>query len=209
MLSFPIPVSGLEPKKIYWFVVTAIIMILLFLAKPLWAYINSHEIPSVSPQILNTYDPAHIVILYRHAERCDRSFHPCYANQGGITIQGTQSASKMGEKVSNSFNGHYEIMSSDALRTRQTAHFFAEGKAVEIDSKLNDKQCNDAQYQHFLSAIQHNNKNMKIIFTHSTCLNYFANRFANEDFDADYLSNLVIDITDPQHVRVIGSLVLN
>ncbi|ECX4462886.1 histidine phosphatase family protein, partial [Salmonella enterica subsp. enterica serovar Agona] len=65
-----------------------------------------------------------VIFLFRHGERCDRSDMPCYSDKSGITITGTEKAQQEGIKFATIFS-EYDIYSSNAVRTIQTAKFFS------------------------------------------------------------------------------------
>ena len=41
-----------------------------------------------------------VVVLFRHAERCDRSTNQCLSDKTGITVKGTQDARELGNAFS-------------------------------------------------------------------------------------------------------------
>lgn len=40
-----------------------------------------------------------VVVLFRHAERCDRSTNQCLSDKTGITVKGTQDARELGNAL--------------------------------------------------------------------------------------------------------------
>lgn len=84
-----------------------------------------------------------VIFLFRHGERCDRSDMPCYSDKSGITITGTEKAQQEGIKFATIFS-EYDIYSSNAVRTIQTAKFFSGKEPVVMDS-LSD--CNNDLYK--------------------------------------------------------------
>lgn len=74
-----------------------------------------------------------VIFLFRHGERCDRSDMPCYSDKSGITITGTEKAQQEGIKFATIFS-EYDIYSSNAVRTIQTAKFFSGKEPVVMDS---------------------------------------------------------------------------
>lgn len=62
-----------------------------------------------------------IVVLIRHAERCDRSGNPCLGPADGITQSGHAEAAQVGSAFATLGLGNADIFSSPLTRTTQTA----------------------------------------------------------------------------------------
>ncbi|EBS9721145.1 lipopolysaccharide core heptose(II)-phosphate phosphatase [Salmonella enterica] len=95
-----------------------------------------------------------VIFLFRHGERCDRSDMPCYSDKSGITITGTEKAQQEGIKFATIFS-EYDIYSSNAVRTIQTAKFFSGKEPVVMDS-LSD--CNNDLYKTLESIARESHK---------------------------------------------------
>lgn len=54
-----------------------------------------------------------VIFLFRHGERCDRSDMPCYSDKSGITITGTEKASR---KVLSSQQSSVNMIFTPAMR---------------------------------------------------------------------------------------------
>ncbi|EJK4348874.1 lipopolysaccharide core heptose(II)-phosphate phosphatase, partial [Salmonella enterica subsp. enterica serovar Typhimurium] len=104
-----------------------------------------------------------VIFLFRHGERCDRSDMPCYSDKSGITITGTEKAQQEGIKFATIFS-EYDIYSSNAVRTIQTAKFFSGKDPVVMDS-LSD--CNNDLYKTLESIARESHKRNIVIMTHN------------------------------------------
>lgn len=62
-----------------------------------------------------------IIVLLRHAERCDRSTRSCMGAVNGITVHGSAVAKQLGNVFSAMGLANTDVLSSDTLRTQQTA----------------------------------------------------------------------------------------
>lgn len=102
-----------------------------------------------------------VIFLFRHGERCDRSDMPCYSDKSGITITGTEKAQQEGIKFATIFS-EYDIYSSNAVRTIQTAKFFSGKEPVVMDS-LSD--CNNDLYKTLESIARESHKRNIVIMT--------------------------------------------
>lgn len=100
-----------------------------------------------------------VIFLFRHGERCDRSDMPCYSDKSGITITGTEKAQQEGIKFATIFS-EYDIYSSNAVRTIQTAKFFSGKEPVVMDS-LSD--CNNDLYKTLESIARESHKRNIVI----------------------------------------------
>lgn len=100
-----------------------------------------------------------VIFLFRHGERCDRSDMPCYSDKSGITITGTEKAQQEGIKFATIFS-EYDIYSSNAVRTIQTAKFFSGKDPVVMDS-LSD--CNNDLYKTLESIARESHKRNIVI----------------------------------------------
>ncbi|HCT9669985.1 TPA: lipopolysaccharide core heptose(II)-phosphate phosphatase, partial [Escherichia coli] len=111
-----------------------------------------------------------VIFLFRHGERCDRSDMPCYSDKSGITITGTEKAQQEGIKFATIFS-EYDIYSSNAVRTIQTAKFFSGKEPVVMDSLSN---CNNDLYKTLESIARKSHKRNIVIMTHNHCLSFLA-----------------------------------
>ncbi|EJN6153861.1 lipopolysaccharide core heptose(II)-phosphate phosphatase, partial [Salmonella enterica] len=121
-------------------------------------------------------------------ERCDRSDMPCYSDKSGITITGTEKAQQEGIKFATIFS-EYDIYSSNAVRTIQTAKFFSGKEPVVMDS-LSD--CNNDLYKTLESIARESHKRNIVIMTHNHCLSFLARDRLGKKFKPAYLDALIM-----------------
>jgi hypothetical protein len=72
-----------------------------------------------------------IVVLVRHAERCDRSENACLADADGITVKGSEASKEVGQGIKSLGLEHTTILASPETRTKQTAYYMF-GKAGTV-----------------------------------------------------------------------------
>ncbi|EEQ8229560.1 lipopolysaccharide core heptose(II)-phosphate phosphatase [Escherichia coli] len=123
-----------------------------------------------------------VIFLFRHGERCDRS------DKSGITITGTEKAQQEGIKFATIFS-EYDIYSSNAVRTIQTAKFFSGKEPVVMDS-LSD--CNNDLYKTLESIARESHKRNIVIMTHNHCLSFLARDRLGKKFKPAYLDALIM-----------------
>ncbi len=85
-------------------------------------------------------------------------------------ITGTEKAQQEGIKFATIFS-EYDIYSSNAVRTIQTAKFFSGKEPVVMDS-LSD--CNNDLYKTLESIARESHKRNIVIMTHNHCLSFLA-----------------------------------
>ena len=109
-----------------------------------------------------------VVVLIRHAERCDRSEATCLAAEEGITVNGSLVASDAGAGISALGLHNADLQVSPSLRTRQTAHAMFGNEVADVEW-LQD--CND---QFAASVIAHKREGRNLVaVTHSGCMDHF------------------------------------
>lgn len=106
-----------------------------------------------------------VIVLVRHAERCDRSRNPCLDDPQGITQAGSQAAAQVGEGLQRLGLEHADILASPLTRTQQTAHFMF-GKLAASEDWL--QQCNKGFADNAL-ARKAAERNL-VLVTHSGCI---------------------------------------
>lgn len=179
--------SSVKSKKF-----TAIMMMVFAIAAGLSTHLawSSNGLPRIDSETLAAIAQHHpVVVLYRHAERCDRSDNKCLSDQTGITVNGAHNARERGKMFSAKI-ADYDLYSSDTLRTIQSATWFSADKKVTVDKNM--QKCDYSIYSS-IEAIQKKSKNKNVvIFTHNHCLSYIAEDKRGAKFDPDYLDALVM-----------------
>lgn len=84
--------SSLKSKK-YFIILLALAAIAGLGTHAAW---SSNGLPRIDNKTLARLAQQHpVVVLFRHAERCDRSTNQCLSDKTGITVKGTQDAREL------------------------------------------------------------------------------------------------------------------
>ncbi|MFR0687941.1 hypothetical protein ACLUTX_00955 [Enterobacterales bacterium AE_CKDN230030158-1A_HGKHYDSX7] len=143
-----------------------------------------------------------LIVLVRHAERCDRSSSPCLGNMNGITVRGGQSAHEIGQDFAALGLANADILSSDQVRAVQTAASMF-GRAPTEQAWLYN--CEGSMLQ---QALQHKvaHRNL-ILVTHSECIEDLEHSVSVQDpATPDYASTLFVLSETDQAPRLLGYL---
>ena len=132
-----------------------------------------------------------VVVLVRHAERCDLSSNPCLGNDEGITIAGNESADEVGDAFKALGLSNADIFSSPVLRTVQTA-----ASMFDINIATQDwlAGCRKNLKQNMLNHKQAQ-RNLLLV-THSGCIESVANALntSGAEYDSEYTSALFVSV---------------
>ncbi|ORC60896.1 histidine phosphatase family protein [Pseudomonas floridensis] len=144
-----------------------------------------------------------VVIMIRHAERCDRSSNPCMADAQGITLKGSEAALAVGSGLKRLGLTNARMITSPRMRTQQTADLIS-GRAVANEAWPND--CNGG----FNKAVQaHKIKGENLILvTHSGCIDQFERKLGvpfNERSSA-YAEAVFVQVDGTHTPKILGSL---
>ncbi|MEW9780825.1 lipopolysaccharide core heptose(II)-phosphate phosphatase Ais [Escherichia coli] len=153
---------------------------------------SSNGLPRIDNKTLARLAQQHpVVVLFRHAERCDRSTNQCLSDKTGITVKGTLDARELGNAFSADIPD-FDLYSSNTVRTIQSATWFSAGKKLTVDKRL--LQCGNEIYS-AIKDLQSKapDKNI-VIFTHNHCLTYIAKDKRDATFKPDYLDGLVMHV---------------
>lgn len=78
---------------------------------------GGNGLPQINGKALAALAKQHpVVVLFRHAERCDRSDNTCLSDSTGITVNGAQDARALGKAFSADIQ-NYNLYSSNTVRT--------------------------------------------------------------------------------------------
>lgn len=144
-----------------------------------------------------------VVVMVRHAERCDRSGNACLDDAEGITIKGRDAALAVGAGLRKLGLEKTRIITSPSIRTRQTANFMY-GRSVMTEDWVSD--C-DTNFEDVVLANKRANENL-ILVTHSGCIDQFERKMgvrAGGRFSA-YAETLFVRLDGKHKPRIIGSL---
>lgn len=113
--------SSLKSKK-YIIILLALAAIAGLGTHAAW---SSNGLPRIDNKTLARLAQQHpVVVLFRHAERCDRSTNQCLSDKTGITVKGTQDARELGNAFSADIPD-FDLYSSNTVRTIQSATWFS------------------------------------------------------------------------------------
>ncbi len=144
-----------------------------------------------------------VVIMLRHAERCDRSNNPCLGSADSITISGSRAASAVGIGLQRLGLDKVQMIASPLTRTRQTADFIR-GRSVQTQSWVGD--CGNG----FKDAVLKHKKTAEnlVLITHSGCIDQFERKMGVRagERSTDYIQALFVKMDGQQAPRIIGSL---
>lgn len=149
------------------------------------------------------WQQGNVIVLIRHAERCDQSTGACLGPADGITLAGTQVAQGVGSGLGKLGLNDALLLSSPLTRTRQTA-MFVFGK--EVPSANWAGNC-DADFAGNLLANKQRHRNM-VLVTHSGCIDHFLRTFHVQpgERDSDYAEAVLVSMNDQGKPRLLGAL---
>jgi phosphohistidine phosphatase SixA len=146
------------------------------------------------------WEAGDVVMLVRHAERCDRSSHPCLGPADGITRAGSETAVALGKALGTLGMSKTDVLTSPLHRTVQTA-FSMTGKAsVEQEWLVNCEQTmlNDIMAH----KVAHRNL---VLVTHSGCISNLESQLGfTHAPTAEYTSALLISIGADHQPKPLG-----
>ncbi|HAT8039717.1 TPA: histidine phosphatase family protein [Citrobacter rodentium] len=165
---------------------------------------SSNGLPRIDIRTLAALSARHpVIVLFRHAERCDRSDGPCLADKTGITEYGAHEARKRGEMFGMQIK-NYALYASPAVRTIQSATWFSAGKKLTVDNAMRDcgRGTKSAISRLVAKALGEN----VVVFTHNHCLTWLAKNMRGVKYDPGYLDALVMH-ADQDKLYLDGQLV--
>ncbi|MNJ41672.1 Lipopolysaccharide core heptose(II)-phosphate phosphatase precursor [compost metagenome] len=144
-----------------------------------------------------------VIVLIRHAERCDRSSNACLGDPTGITVSGSQSARDVGHGLQHLGLEDTVVLSSPEVRTQQTAHFIF-GKAISSEDWV--KQC-DKDFAKSALAHKYADQNL-VLVTHSGCIDHMERQLnvPGGQRSSDYASALFVSVAANGKPRILGQM---
>lgn len=144
-----------------------------------------------------------VVVMVRHAERCDRSANPCLGSADGITLNGSHSARAVGVGLQRLGLDSAQLIASPLTRTQQTAAFIL-GQAAPTQRWVGD--C-DSGFKDAVLAHKHAAQNL-VLITHSGCIDQFERKMGVRagERSSDYTEALFVSVDGNHAARIIGSL---
>jgi phosphohistidine phosphatase SixA len=153
-------------------------------------------------ELIRHWQAGEVVVLVRHAERCDRSSNPCLGPSDGITQLGSQSAAAVGQGFVRLGMAQTDVYTSPVTRTEQTAHYMF-GKAAATQEWL--ASCGSTLRNDVVAhKIPHRNT---VLVTHSGCISDFEKQTGFQHAStSEYSSSLFVSIDGDGQLQVLGIL---
>jgi len=144
-----------------------------------------------------------LVVLVRHAERCDHSTNPCLDVADGITRKGRSAAVQLGNSFRTLGLANADIFSSPLARTRQTSTFAFNQASAGEDWLIN---CRRSMLEDVLRH-KADHRNL-ILVTHSECIDQLERSLQiSARSMLDYGSSLFVAVDPQDHTaHVLGFL---
>ncbi|AXQ49848.1 histidine phosphatase family protein [Pseudomonas vlassakiae] len=153
--------------------------------------------------LLQDWADGAVIVMIRHAERCDSAPGPCLNDPTGITVAGSEAATRVGQGLKQLGLGNAEVLASPKVRTLQTAHFIL-GQAVASEAWL--ESC-DNQFAREALARKRAGHNL-VLVTHNGCIDHFARQqgVAGGERESNYASALFVSVDANGKARILGRL---
>ncbi|MNM83226.1 Lipopolysaccharide core heptose(II)-phosphate phosphatase precursor [compost metagenome] len=153
--------------------------------------------------LLQDWADGAVIVMIRHAERCDSAPGPCLDDPTGITVAGTHAATQVGQGLHTLGLNNADVLSSPKVRTRQTAHFIL-GQAVPSAAWL--ESC-DNQFADEALARKRPGHNL-VLVTHNGCIDHFQRqqRVVGGERESGYASALFVSVDGNGKARILGRL---
>lgn len=153
-------------------------------------------------ELIQHWRAGDVVVLVRHAERCDRSSNPCLGPADGITQLGSQSAAAVGQGFVRLGMAQTDVFTSPVTRTEQTARFMFGQEAVAQGWLAScGKTLRDDVIAH---KVAHRNT---VLVTHSGCISDFEVQTGfKHATTSEYSSSLFASIGQDGQLNVLGIL---
>ncbi len=155
--------------------------------------------------VYSQWEAGDVVLLVRHAERCDRSKHPCLGPADGITQIGNDSAVALGKALNTLGMSRTDTFTSPLPRTVQTAAAIL-GKAAVEQAWLVD--CEQSPQIMLSNALAHKlpHRNL-VLVTHSGCISKFEKQLGfNHAPSSEYASSLFVSLSSNNKPTALGYL---
>ncbi len=144
-----------------------------------------------------------VIVVLRHAERCDRSSEACLNDPSGITVAGRQAATDIGLGLQHLGLGAVDVWTSPEVRTQQTAQAMF-GKTIATQDWLN--QC-DGHFAENAVALKRKGHNL-VLVSHSGCMEQLeqALKAPSSATANSYASALFITRGNDGKTKVLGQM---
>lgn len=138
------------------------------------------------------WSQGNVVVLIRHAERCDRSEHQCLQGDSGITVPGRAMALALGRDIKALLMlDNATIYNSPVKRTKQTAGFMF--GAAASDRMWLREGCKKNLLRDIFASKQPG-KNLLLV-THATCIDRLGEADGEKLIELDFSSEKTYGIS--------------
>lgn len=206
------PATLKTPKVFRWsslaLVTVAVCALLALVATARWA--TSTQVADLgsaqqmrSQGVYGEWAAGSVIVLVRHAERCDRSHAACLNDPTGITVAGSQAAEGVGAGLRQLGVDSADLLASPEVRTRQTAGFmFAKPIATQQWLAQCDRDFSQAAFAHKRAG--HN----LVLVTHSGCIDQFERTLgvAGGERSSSYASALFVTLGSNGKAKILGQM---
>lgn len=153
--------------------------------------------------LLQDWAEGAVIVMIRHAERCDSAPGPCLDDPTGITVAGSEAATRVGQGLQHLGLANADMLSSPKLRTRQTAHFIL-GQAVPSEDWLESCERPFAKEALARKRPGHN----LVLVTHNGCIDHFerAQKVPGGERESGYASALFVSVDSTGKARILGRM---
>lgn len=160
---------------------------------------------ATSVGLLQHWQAGDLVVLVRHAERCDRSRNPCLGPADGITRLGSETAVTVGQALKSLGMEHTDVLTSPSTRTAQTSQFMVD-HSVPAPAWLGE--CDTSLLQD-ATARKVPQRNL-VAVTHSGCIAHVEKQLGYPHAaGAQYSSALFLALDEHGKARIVGVMNVN
>ena len=205
-----LPGSARRKRKVPAWALVVVASVGLTLAAAFTAYAMRTRVADLgSEQQMNSsglyaeWTKGAVIVLIRHAERCDRSENTCLGDPAGITVAGSEAAVEVGSAMQRLGLDNADVLASPEVRTQQTAHFLF-GKAVAAQQWI--KTCDHAfpgnLYDHKTPGTN------LVLVTHSGCIDHLERQLnvPGGERSSQYASALFVSVGRNGKARILGQM---
>ncbi|SEL72267.1 Phosphohistidine phosphatase SixA [Pseudomonas agarici] len=156
--------------------------------------------PMSSASVYAHWKAGDIIVLVRHAERCDRSSHACLGPEDGITRLGSRSAVDVGQAFQAVGMDNTDVLSSPTTRTTQTAQAMFGKTAISADWLLS---CGPALGR---DAVAHKAAHRNLVLvTHSGCIDDLEKELGyRHEVKSEYTSSILVSVGADGQLKMLG-----
>ncbi|WP_369989535.1 lipopolysaccharide core heptose(II)-phosphate phosphatase PmrG [Pseudomonas xanthosomatis] len=153
--------------------------------------------------LLQAWQDGAVLVMIRHAERCDSAPGPCLNASTGITVAGSEAATRVGQGLQRLGLAEADMLVSPKLRTRQTAHYLL-GQEVATADWL--ETC-DKQFAGEALARKRTGHNL-VLVTHNGCIDHFQRQqhVPGGERESGYASALFVSVDGNGKARILGRM---